>query len=121
MPEKRRDISEAVREAVDRTVAATVDTRERAQGAVDELAETLEEVVKEAGENLKTGRKTVREAVDRGLPATQDDVKALRAELRKLNRRLDALEATASKPAAKAKPKRAAPKPKPKRSQPKKG
>ena len=102
MPEKRRDISEAVREAVDRTVAATVEGRERAQGAVDELTETLEDVVKEAGENLKTGRKTVRQAVDRGLPATQEDVKALRAELRRVARRLDALEA---KPAPKAKPK----------------
>jgi chromosome segregation ATPase len=108
MPEKRPDISDALREAVDRTVSATADTRERAQGAVDELASTLEDVVKEAGENLKTGRKTVREAVEKGLPATQDDLKALRAELRAFNRRLDSIEQrlpAEKKPKPRAKPK----------------
>jgi polyhydroxyalkanoate synthesis regulator phasin len=77
----RRDISDALREAVDRTVQATVDTRERAQDAVDDLVKGAER-----------GGRNVRAAVEDRLPATQDDVKEIKSELRKIDRRLDEIE-----------------------------
>ena len=81
----RRDIPDALREAVDRTVQATVDTRERAQDVVDDL-------VKGAEKNISRSRRNVRAAVEDRLPATQDDVKEIKSELRKIGRRLDAIE-----------------------------
>lgn len=89
---ERRDISEALREAVDRTVRATVDTRERAQDAVDDLSGTMDELVRGAEKGLRDSRRSVRAAVGERLPATQDDLKALRTELRAVARRLDAIE-----------------------------
>jgi hypothetical protein len=71
---ERKDIQDALREAVDRTVRASIDTRERAQGAAGGVAGT------------------VRSAVEDRLPITQDDMKALRAELKRLDRRLQAIE-----------------------------
>ena len=74
-----KELPDAVREAVERTVQATAGsagrTRDRAQGAVDELVETVDELV-------KGGRQVVRGALDERLPATQDDVRALHSELR---------------------------------------
>jgi polyhydroxyalkanoate synthesis regulator phasin len=76
-----KELPDAVLEAVERTVQATMGsargTRERAQGAVDELVDSL----RGAEANL----------TDR-LPATREDVKELRAELRRIGRRLDAIE-----------------------------
>jgi hypothetical protein len=122
---ERRDIPDALREAVDRTVRATVDTRVRAQDAVDELTDTVDQVVKGAEKNITRSRRTVRAAVEERLPATQDDVKAIRASLRRIEKRLDALEApsprtkpraaAAKKAKAKSKPKSAKAKSKPKR------
>ena len=77
----RRDIPDALREAVDRTVQATVETRERAQDAVDDLVKGAEK-----------GGRNVRAAVEDRLPATQDDVKEIKAELRRIGRRLDEIE-----------------------------
>lgn len=73
MPE-RKDIQDALREAVDRTVRASIDTRERAQGAAGGVAGS------------------VRSAVEDRLPVTQEDMKALRAELERIDRRLRAIE-----------------------------
>ena len=73
MPE-RRDIQDALREAVDRTVRATIETRERAQGAAGGVAGS------------------VRSAVEDRLPVTQEDMKALRADLERIDRRLKAIE-----------------------------
>src|SRR5215211_8509210 len=76
-----KELPDAVREAVERTVQATVGsargTRQRAQGAVDELVGSL----RGAESNL----------ADR-LPATRDDIRELKAELRSIGRRLDAIE-----------------------------
>ena len=62
------DIPDALREAVERTVEATrgsaQETRDRAQGVLDELVETLER-----------SRSAVLGAIDDRRPATQDDVK----------------------------------------------
>jgi polyhydroxyalkanoate synthesis regulator phasin len=79
------DIPDALREAVERTVEATrgsaQETRERAQSALDEVVETL-----------GRSRSAVLGAIDERRPATQEDVKDLKAELRKIGRRLDAIE-----------------------------
>lgn len=87
-----RDIPDALREAVERTVQATVETRERAQGAASELSASVDELVKGAEKGLSRSHRSVRAAVGERLPATQDDVKAIRAELRKIAKRLDAIE-----------------------------
>ena len=89
---KRRSTSpvpDAVREAVERTVQATVGsaqiTRDRAQDAVDE-------VVKSAGQSRKAMTERVRGAIDERRPVTNEDIRELRTELRAIGRRLDAIE-----------------------------
>jgi len=89
---ERRDISDALREAVERTVQATGETRERAQGAASALSASVDELVKAAEKGLSRSGRSVRTAVEDRLPATQDDAKAIRAELRRIGRRLDAIE-----------------------------
>jgi ABC-type transporter Mla subunit MlaD len=116
---ERRDIPDALREAVERTVQATSETRVRAQDAVDDLGGTVDELVKNAEKGLRTGRRNVRAAVGERLPASQDEMKGLRAELRKISRRLDAIEerlaeAPGSKPKAKPRSKSKSKKSKPK-------
>jgi polyhydroxyalkanoate synthesis regulator phasin len=81
-----------LREAVDRTVRASVGTRDRAQGAAGGVAEAVDDLLKGAERNLGRGRRSVRSAVEDRLPATQEDMKALRAELRRIDRRLQAIE-----------------------------
>ncbi len=87
-----KELSDAVREAVERTLQATKgsaeQTRTRAQGAVDELADTVDDLVRGAEAGLERSRRAVRGAI----PATQDDVRDLRSELRAIVRRLDAIE-----------------------------
>jgi polyhydroxyalkanoate synthesis regulator phasin len=85
------DIPDALREAVERTVETTrgsaQETRERAQNALDEVVETL-----------GRSRRSVLGAIDERRPATQEDVKELKTELRKIGRRLDAIEKRLPKP-----------------------
>ena len=85
-----------LRDAVERTVDATLGGAERgrsaAQGALDDLAESVEDLRKGAEERLSRGRKSMTEAIEGRRPATYDDVKAVRAELRAIGRRLDAIE-----------------------------
>src|SRR3954469_3345087 len=87
---ERRDIPDALRDAVERTVQATVGTRELAQGAASELSSSVDELVKGAEKGITRSGRTVRAAVEERLPATQEDVKAIRAELRRLAKRLHA-------------------------------
>lgn len=87
-----RDISEALREAVERTVQATVETGGRAQGAVDDLAGSVDDIVRGAEKGITARRRSVRAAVEVRLPATQEDVRELRTELRTIARRLEAIE-----------------------------
>ena len=87
-----RDLPEALRDAVERTVQATVGTRERAQGAASELSHSVDDLVKGAEKGLTRRRRSVSAAVGERLPATQDDVRALRAELRRIGQRLDVIE-----------------------------
>ena len=67
-----------LREAVERTVDATVGSAGRsrsvAQGALDDL------------------RRSVSGAIEGRRPATSDDIKELKAELRAIGRRLDKIE-----------------------------
>src|ERR671915_1112555 len=69
-----KELPDAVRDAVERTVQATVGSaersRDRAQVALD----------------------TVTGAIDDRLPATNEDLRDLKAEVRRINRRLDDLE-----------------------------
>jgi chromosome segregation ATPase len=89
---ERRDIQEALRDAVDRTVRATVDTRERAQDAAGGVADAVDDIVKGAQGNISRSRRGVLAAVEDRLPASQDDMKALRTELRRIDRRLGEIE-----------------------------
>jgi hypothetical protein len=88
----RRDISDALRDAVERTVEVTLQTRDRAQGAVDELAGQVGGLTRGAEKNITRSGRSVRSAVEDRLPATQEDVKAIRAELRAIADRLEAIE-----------------------------
>jgi uncharacterized membrane protein YccC len=91
-------LPEAVREAVDRTLQVTREgaetTRTRAQDAVDEL-------VKGAEAGAEAVRDRVRGAIEERRPATSDDLRDLRAELRAIGRRLDAIEERLPAPRAK--------------------
>jgi hypothetical protein len=105
------ELPDAVREAVDRTVQATrgsaVQTRDRAQGAVGDLVDTVDDLVKGAEGRLTRGRKAAARAIDDVRPVTNDDFRELKAELRKIGRRLDAIEERLPAKKAPAKPKRA--------------
>jgi cell division septum initiation protein DivIVA len=78
-------IPDAVRDAVERTIQATVgsaqQTRGRAQDAVDEIVERAE-----------AGAEQVRQRVRGTRPVTHDELGDLQAEIRALGRRLDAIE-----------------------------
>jgi polyhydroxyalkanoate synthesis regulator phasin len=96
LPTVARETGDRVRDAVERTVQATMGSAEksrgRAQEAVDELVGTVEDLRRGAETGLARSGKVVREAVEERLPATQDDVRELKAELRRIARRLDAIE-----------------------------
>jgi polyhydroxyalkanoate synthesis regulator phasin len=87
-----KELPDAVREAVDRTVQATVGG---AQSTRDRTRDTLDELVKAAETQAREVRERVRDAIgelEERRPATQEDVSALRKELRAITRRLDAIE-----------------------------
>jgi polyhydroxyalkanoate synthesis regulator phasin len=75
-------VQATLREAVERTVSAGQQTRSRAQEAVDDLGRAA-------------GR--VRAQIEGRSPATHDDLKVIRDELRALARRIDKLEKKAAK------------------------
>jgi len=70
---------------VERTMLATGD---RAQGAVDDVVDRM----RGAEASLTRSRRAVAGAVEDRLPATQGDIRDLKAELRRIGRRLDAIE-----------------------------
>jgi hypothetical protein len=84
-----RDMPDAVRDAVERTVQATLGQaqlgRGRAQDAVDELVRSAE-----AGAGAV--RERVIGAFEAGRPATSEEMRAVRSELRTIARRLAAIE-----------------------------
>jgi hypothetical protein len=95
-PGNPRELPDALREAVERTVQATVGSaergRDRTQGAIDELAEAVDQLVRGAEAGLTRSRRAVAGAIEERRPATYDDVRELKAELRAIGRRLDAIE-----------------------------
>jgi len=97
-----------LREAVEKTVEATLGSAERsrsaAQGALDDLVESVEDLRKGAEERLSRGRRSVAEAIEGRRPASLDDVKELKTELRAIGRRLDRIEERLPAKRARAKP-----------------
>ena len=100
-------VPDALREAVERTVAATresaSETRGRAQGArsraqevVDEVARNTRGRAQEAVEGIAKSAEVVGErvlgAIDDARPATHDDLKDIQKELRAIGRRLESIE-----------------------------
>lgn len=89
---KRPSTPADLRDAVERTVQATLGSaerqRDRTQGALDEIAGTVDNLRKGAEASLARGRR----AIEDRRPATHEDLRDLRAELRKIGRRLDAIE-----------------------------
>ena len=71
---------------------ATRGSAGRAQGAVDDLSDVVDDLVRGAEAGLARSRRAFRGAFDERLPATQEDVRELKAELRAIGRRLDAIE-----------------------------
>lgn len=95
-PSNPRELPDALREAVDRTVQATLGSaergRDRTQGAIDELVDTVDQLKRGAGAGIARSRRVVTGAIEERRPATHDDLKELKAELRAIVRRLDAIE-----------------------------
>jgi hypothetical protein len=95
-PTNPRELPDALREAVERTIDATVGSagrsREAAQGALDDFAGSVEGLRKDAESRLARGRRSVSEAIEGRRPATHEDIREVRAELRAIGRRLDAIE-----------------------------
>ncbi len=85
-----------LRDAVEKTVEATLGSagrsRSAAQGALDDLVESVEDLRKGAEQRLSRGRRSVADVLEGRRPATSDDLKELKAELRAIGRRLDELE-----------------------------
>jgi chromosome segregation ATPase len=89
---KRPSTPGDLREAVERTVQATLGSaerqRERTQGALDDLAGTVDQLRRGAEAGLARGRR----AIEDRRPATSEDIRELKTELRRIGRRLDEIE-----------------------------
>jgi chromosome segregation ATPase len=89
---KRPSTPGDLRDAVERTVQATLGSaerqRERTQGALDDLAGTVDQLRRGAEAGLARGRR----AIEERRPATSEDIRELKAELRRIGRRLDQIE-----------------------------
>ena len=109
------ELPEALRDAVERTVEATLGSAERsreaARGALDDLAGSVEGLRKDAESRLARSRRSVTEAIEGRRPASLDDIRELKADLRAIGRRLDAIEERlpAKRAAAKRAPAKRAP------------
>jgi hypothetical protein len=89
---KRPSTPSELREAVERTVQATLGSaerqRDRTQGAIDDIAGTVDHLRRGAEASLARGRRVLEDR----RPATYEDIRELKAELRRIGRRLDAIE-----------------------------
>ena len=79
---KRPTTPAELREAVERTVQSSLDSAERQRDR------TVDNLRSAAGAGIARGRK----AIDDARPATHEDIRELKAELRRIGRRLDAIE-----------------------------
>ena len=95
-PGNPSELPEALRDAVERTVEATLGSagrsREAARGAIDDLVGTVDDLRRGAERRLTRGRRSVADAIEGRRLATHDDIAELKAELRSIGRRLDAME-----------------------------
>jgi chromosome segregation ATPase len=89
---KRPTTPAELRDAVERTVQATLGSaerqRERTQGALDDLAGTVDQLRRGAGAGIARGRR----ALEERRPATSEDLREVKAALRRIDRRLTAIE-----------------------------
>ena len=89
---KRPSTPGDLREAVERTVQATLGSaerqRERTQGAIDDLEGTVDQLRRGAEAGIAKGRR----AIGDRRPATSEDIRELKAEIRRIGRRLDEIE-----------------------------
>ena len=100
---------------VETTLGSAGRSRDAAQGALDDLAETVDDLRKGAEQRIARSRKAVAEAIDTRRPATYEDIRELKAELRAIGRRLDAIE---ERLPARRKPPRAKPASRPRKRKP---
>jgi polyhydroxyalkanoate synthesis regulator phasin len=95
-PTPPKELPDSLREAVERTVEATLGSagrsREAAQGALDDVVQSVDELRREAEQRLARSRRSMAEAIEGRRPASYDDIRQLKAELRAIGRRLDAIE-----------------------------
>ena len=91
-PANPRDLREAVERTVESTLGSAERSREAAQGALDDVVHSVEELRRGAEQRLARGRRSMAGAIEGRRPATVDDLRELRAELRAIGRRLDAIE-----------------------------
>jgi polyhydroxyalkanoate synthesis regulator phasin len=95
-PSRSSELPDSLRDAVERTVDATLGSagrsREAAQSALDDMVQSVDELRRGAEERLSKGRRSMTEAIEGRRPANLDDIRELKAELRSVARRLDAIE-----------------------------
>jgi hypothetical protein len=95
-PSRSTELPDSLREAVERTVDATLGSagrsRDAAQGALDDMVQSVDELRRGAEERLAKGRRSMTEAIEGRRPANLDDIRELKRELRAIGRRLDAIE-----------------------------
>ena len=95
-PSRSSELPDSLRDAVERTVDATLGSagrsREAAQSALDDMVQSVDELRRGAEERLSKGRRSMTGAIEGRRPANLDDIRELKAELRAIARRLDAIE-----------------------------
>jgi polyhydroxyalkanoate synthesis regulator phasin len=95
-PSRSTELPDSLREAVERTVDATLGSagrsREAAQSALDDMVQSVDELRRGAEQRFAKGRRSMTDAIEGRRPANLDDIRELRKELRAIVRRLDAIE-----------------------------
>ena len=77
---------------MDATLGSAGRSREAAQGALDDVVSSVDDLRKGAEERLAKSRRSMADALEGRRPASYDDIRELKAELRAIGRRLDAIE-----------------------------
>jgi polyhydroxyalkanoate synthesis regulator phasin len=95
-PSSPKELPDSLREAVERTVDATLGSagrsRDAAQGVLDDMVQSVDELRRGAEERFTKSRRSMTEALEGRRPASLDDIRELQKELRAIVRRLDAIE-----------------------------